>query len=154
VLTRETPMASPPPPEPHVEPLLPGRITPNKIMTPVRARCSPAERARGRPRFPCSRKMSVFAAILIERLGYDAHVGDPRAFYRIPDGRERSEGNIFIGAYKHRLVLWIPDLLAQPGLDVINVDGIVAQKYALLLVDADHHPLFCDFLNRPGLGHV
>ena len=32
--------------------------------------------------------------------------------------------------------------------DLVDVDGIVAQKNALLAIDGDHQPLFGDFFHR------
>src|SRR6516164_3253125 len=154
VLTSETPIASPPPPAPHIAPRRAGRITPNKTMIPARARCSPTDIARGRPRLPCSRKMSVSAAILVERLGHDAHVGNASALDCVHDGGEGAERDLLIGANEDRLVLGIPYSLAQAGFDVVDVDGIVAEKHALLLVDADHQTLFGDFLHGARFGDI
>src|SRR5579872_656785 len=48
-------------------------------------------------------------------------------------------------------MLRIADLLPELGPDLVNVDWIVAQKYLLLLVDADHHSLFGDLFHGSGL---
>src|SRR5579883_3435697 len=153
-LTRETPMASPPPPAPQVEPDLPGRKTPNRMIIPVRATCSPTESARGRPRWLCSRKMSVSAAILVEGLSNDTDVSDTGAFNRIHDRGEGSEGDILVGANEDGLVLRVTDSLAQTSFDVVDIDGVVAEEDALLRVDADDQALLSDFFDGAGLGNV
>src|SRR3954468_8883508 len=44
-------------------------------------------------------------------------------------------------------MLRIANLLPQLGPNLVNVDRIISQKYLLLLIDADHHSLFGDFLH-------
>src|SRR5207237_1121906 len=50
-------------------------------------------------------------------------------------------------------MLRVTNLLLQLLPDLINVDGIVAQKHFLFFVDADHQPLFGDLFNGAGLWH-
>src|SRR5437016_8576167 len=153
VLTSETPIASPPPPAPQISPRRPGSML-NRTITPVNATCSPTERARGRPSFPCSKKISAFASILFERLGHDAHIGDAGSLDRVYDGRESSKRNVFVCADEYRLVLRVADFLAQPGLDLVDVDRVVSEEHPLLLVDADHHALFGDLFHGAGFGNA
>src|SRR3954462_2452082 len=47
-------------------------------------------------------------------------------------------------------MLRIADLLTELGPDFVYVDGVASQKYLLLLVDADHHSFFGDFLDGAG----
>src|SRR5438093_5955992 len=147
-------MASPPPPAPQPSPRCPGAITAYSRTAAVNPMCRAADQARLRPHFSCSRNISALFAMGIERLGNDAHVYDPRLLYRIHDGGESSEGNIFVCTNEYGLALRITHFLPQLGANLIDVDGIVAQKYALLLIDADHHPLFRDLLDSPRLGHT
>src|SRR5215470_10755472 len=151
LLTSDTPIASPPPPAPHVDPPC-GSSMPEKINTTARPMCRPAETARGLPSPACSKKISSSACISIQRLRYDAHGRDARPLDRIHHRGECAEGHILIGADEYRLVLRIADFLAKLRLDLVDVDRVVAQKHALLLVDADHHALFGDLFNgaRPG----
>src|SRR6266498_3312851 len=89
----------------------------------------------------------------IQRLSDDTDGGNPRLLDRIHHGRKRTEGDIFVGAEKYRLVLRVAYFLPQLGANLVNVDGIVAQKHPLLLVDADHQALLSDFLHRARLGN-
>src|SRR5438445_13260776 len=148
VLTSETPIASPPPPAPQISPRRPGSML-SRTITPVNATCSPTERARGRPNFPCSKKISAFASILIERLGHDAHIGDAGSVDRVHDGREGSKRNIFVCADEYGLVLRVAYFLAQPGLDLVDVDRVVSEEHPLLLVDPDHHALVDGLFHGP-----
>src|SRR5258705_6324051 len=153
VLTSATPIASPPPPAPHDPPLL-GISMPEKINTRAKATCKPAESASGRPSLPCSRNMSASAAILIDWLRHDAYVGDAGTLDGIHDRGKGAEGHILVSPNEDRLVLRVANLLAQLGLDVVDVDGIIAQEYALLLVDTDHHALFGDFFDGARLRNI
>src|SRR5215468_9642127 len=147
LLTSDTPIASPPPPAPHTSPRRPGRITPNSTSNPANARCNPRETASGLRRAACSKNISASACIRVQRLCHDAHVGDTGALDGVHHRGERAEGHILVGADKYRLILRVADLLAQLRLDLVDIDWIVAQKYALLLVDADHHALFGDLFH-------
>ena len=51
-------------------------------------------------------------------------------------------------------MLRVANFLLKPGADFIDIDGVVAQKDPLLLVDADHQPLFGDLFYRPRFGHT
>src|ERR1700674_3383318 len=81
----------------------------------------------------------------IERLGDDATVADARLLYCIHHRGEGAERYVLIGADKNGLMLRVPYLLTQLCANLINVNRIVAQINPLLLVDADHQPLFGDF---------
>src|SRR6266704_5227235 len=50
-------------------------------------------------------------------------------------------------------MLRIADFLLQLIRNLIDVDGIVPEKYPLLLVNTDHQALFGDFLHRAGFGN-
>src|ERR1017187_7259859 len=90
----------------------------------------------------------------VERLGNDAHVGDAGLLDGVHDGGEGAEGNILIGADEDALALGIANFGVQAGGDFVDVDRIVAQKDALVLVDGDDQALFGDLLDGFGLGHI
>src|SRR5580704_10901643 len=123
-------------------------------MEPATAMCSIADKPRLWPQRSCSKKMSVLASMGIQRLGHNTHVCDPGLLDGVHHRGEGTEGNIFVGADKNRLVLRITTLLSNLCRNVINVDGIVPEKYALLFVDGDHQSLFSDFLDGAGLRHA
>ena len=89
---------------------------------------------------------------MFQRLSDDADVGDARLFYRIHDGGEGAEGHVLIGADKDELVAGIANLLAELGGDLVDVDGVVAEEDALILIDGDDDAFFRDFLDGAGLG--
>ena len=64
------------------------------------------------------------------------------------------KGHVFIRAHEDELVLRIANLLLQLGADLVDVDGVVAQKHPLLLVNADHHALFGDLFHGARLGDI
>src|ERR1035441_6860039 len=101
-----------------------------------------------------SRSRSVPAAVTIHRLGNDAHVADASLLDGVHHGGEGAKGHIFVGAYEYRLVLRVANSLLQTRSDLVDIDGIVAQKDSLGFVDADHQALFGDLLNGAGVGHV
>src|ERR1700724_3061475 len=103
-------------------------------MDPATAMCNASDQVRLRPQRSCSKKISALAAMRVQRLSHDAYVGDARLFYCIHDRSEGAEGHIFVGANEDGLVLRVADFLLQAGADFIDVDGLVAQKDALLLV--------------------
>ena len=72
-----------------------------------------ADQPSARPQRSCSIKMSALAAILFQRLGNNAHIGDARLLDRVHHGGEGAKRHIFIGAHKDRLVLRIANLLLQ-----------------------------------------
>src|SRR6516164_6358114 len=154
LLTIDTPIASPPPPAPQVSPRRAGRITAKTMINPVIARCRLAERASGPARFPRSRKMSASAAMLFQRLGHDAYVGYAGSLDGVHHRGKSAKRHVLIGAHINRLVLGVADFLVKFGLDLVDVDGIVAEKYALLLVDADHQSFLGDFLHGAGFRNV
>ena len=68
----------------------------------------------------------------------------PDCFHRVHHRGESTERNIFVGAHKNRLVARIANLLPQLAPYLIDVDGVVAQKDALIFIDRDHQPLLGD----------
>src|ERR1039458_5711194 len=115
------------------------------MMDPATPMCSATDQARLRPQRSCSKNISALASMTLQRLRHNTHIHDSRLLHRIHHLSEGAEGYVFVGADENGLVLRIADLLPQPGGNLIDVDGIVPQKYALLLVHADHQPLFSDF---------
>src|ERR1017187_4826914 len=111
-------MAEPPPPEPQSEPREPAKRRGKSRMIAVRTTWKPADQARARPQLSCSKNISAFCAILFQRLSDDAHIGDARLFDCVHDGGEGSEGNVFIGADKNKLVARIANFLLEPGGDL------------------------------------
>ena len=61
---------------------------------------------------------------------------------------------VLISAHKNGLVLRVADFLLEPGADFIDVDGVVPQKHALLLVNADYKALFRDLFHGTRFGHA
>src|SRR5208282_6177748 len=96
----------------------------------VNARCSPADQARGRPRLPLARSL-VAAAMGINGLRHDAYVADAGLLDCVHDGGEGAEGHVFVGAQVNRLMTRIANLLLQRRGDLVDVDGIVAEKNSL-----------------------
>src|SRR5580698_10269409 len=123
-------------------------------MIAVTATWKPADQVRARGQLSCSKKISAFCAILFQRLSHDAHVGDARLFYRVHDGCESAEGHVFVGADEDELIAGIADLLAALGGDLVDVDGVVAEKNPLIFVNRDDGTFFGDFLDGASLGHA
>src|SRR6266853_6947457 len=98
--------------------------------------------------------VSVTAALGIHWLRNDTHIADARLFDGVHHGGEGAKRDIFIGAQINRLVLRIANLLPQARSDLVDVDGIVAEKNFLRFVDADHEALFGDLFDRAGMGDV
>src|ERR1700692_55718 len=98
--------------------------------------------------------VSVMAALGIHRLRNYAHVADARLFDGVHHGGEGAKRDIFIGAQIDRLVLRIANLLFQARSNLVDVDGIVAEKNFLRFVDADHEALFGNFFGRASVGDV
>jgi len=69
-------------------------------------------------------------------------------------GGEGAKRDIFIGAQIDRLVLRIANLLFQARSNLVDVDGIVAEKNFLRFVDADYDTLFGNLFDRAGVRHV
>src|SRR6202162_3911826 len=101
-----------------------------------------------------SLSVSVTAATGIHRLRNDAHVADARLFDGVHHGGEGAKRDIFIGAQIDRLVLQIANLLFQARSDLVDVDGIVAEKNFLRFVDADHEAVFSDLFDGASVGDV
>src|SRR6266404_8623595 len=120
------------------------------MMATATPTCSPADHARLRPQRSCSKKISPLA-IGLKRLGHDADVSDSRTLHRIHNRCKRAERYVFVRAQEDRLVLRITNFLPQFASYFIDVDRIVAEKYSLLLIDADHQALFGDLLDGPCL---
>src|SRR6185437_833298 len=135
VLTIVTPMALPPPAAPQVAPPLCAKIEYSR-MNPANPTCRAADHARLGPQRSCSKNISPLA-IGFQRLGHDADVRDPGLFDRIHYGGEGAEGNILVGAQEDRLVLRIANLLPQLCSNLVDIDRIVSQEHALLLINAD-----------------
>src|ERR1035438_8080636 len=112
------------------------------------ATCSVTEPIKGARRLPPVGKMSMSAAILLQRLGHDAHVGNAGLFHGIHHGCESAKRYIFVGAHEDRLALRIADLLMQLIADLVNVDGLVIEKDTLLAINGDHQAFLGDLLDR------
>src|SRR5229473_8232847 len=97
---------------------------------------------------------SVTAAVGIHRLRNYAHIADARLFYGVHHSGEGAKRNIFIGAQIDRLVLRIANLLPQARSNLVDVDGIVAEKNFLRFVDADHEAFFGDLFDGARVGDV
>jgi hypothetical protein len=67
--------------------------------------------------------------------------------YRVHDGGEGAEGNVLIGTDENELVVGIADLLAKSGGNLIDVDGVVAEKDALVFIDSDDGAFFGDLFD-------
>src|SRR5437660_9833633 len=108
----------------------------------AKARCNATDHASRRPQFSCSRKMSALATIALERLGHDTYVADAGLFHRVHHRSESAEGHILVRSQEDGLVLRVADLPAQLAPDLVDIDRIVAQEYALT------------FVNQIGRAHV
>ncbi len=73
-------------------------------------------------------KMSTSAAILLQRLGHDAHVGDAGLLHGVHHGGECAKGYVLVGAHKYGLAFGVANLLMQLRADLVDVDGIVVQE--------------------------
>src|SRR5271165_3182626 len=148
LLTRVALMA---PPLPDVAPQLSPR--PLGIRLPNRASansmlCSATEPIKGTRTLPAVGKMSTSAAILLQRLGHDAHVSDAGLLHRIHDRCERAKGHVLVSANKYGLAFGVPYLLMQLRADLVDVDGVIIQEHPLLAVNGDDQPLLGNFLDR------
>ena len=68
------------------------------------------------------------AGMGIHRLRNDADVADARLLDGVHHGGEGAKGDIFVGAQEDRLVLRVANPLLQARSDLVDVDGIVAEK--------------------------
>src|SRR5579864_1560687 len=118
------------------------------MMAKVNAPCRAADHARLRPQLSCSKNISPLAMGL-ERLRNDTDVRNSGTLHRVHDGCKGPERNVFVRAQKNGLMLWVAHFLPQLSANLIDVYRIVAQKDALLFVDADHQPFFGDFFDSP-----
>src|SRR5579864_7623239 len=125
-----------------------------RTMERSKAPCKPSDQASGRLQLSRSRKMSAFAAMGLQRLRDDAHVGDAGRFYGIHHSGERAKRDVFFGAHINRLVLRVAYLLPQLGADFVDIDSVVAQEYTLRFINGNDQPLLGDFLDRARLGNV
>src|ERR1700726_129600 len=98
--------------------------------------------------------VSVTAAMGVHRLRDYADIADARMLDGVHHGGEGSKRDIFVGAQINRLVLRIANFLSQARSDLVDVDGIVAEKKFLRFVDADHEALFGNLFDRAGVGDV
>src|SRR6202041_1310527 len=121
-------------------------------MTAVTARWKPADQARARPQLSCSKNISAFCAIFFQRLSDDAHVSDAGLFDRVHDGGESAKGNIFIGTNKNKLVARIANLLFQARGDLIDIDGVVAEEDALILINGNDGAFLGNLFYGAGFG--
>src|SRR5947209_3734213 len=100
-------------------------------MAHATAACSRADQVSGLRHCACSKKMSAPAAMLIQRLGYDAHVGNARLLHRIHHRGESAKRHVFIRTNKDGLMLRVANFLANLSRNFVDVDGVVAQKNTL-----------------------
>src|SRR5437867_6245829 len=121
---------------------------------PRKPGATPPTTPAGGPSFRARVKMSALATIALERLGHDTYVADAGLFHRVHHRSESAEGHILVRSQEDGLVLRIADLPAQLAPDLVDIDRIVAQEYALTFVNRDYQPLFRDLLHRAGFGHI
>src|SRR5580698_400417 len=112
----------------------------------------PADQARARPQLLCSKNISAFCAILFQRLSDDADVGDARLLDRVHNRGKGAEGDVLIGTDEDELVAGITNLLVEAGRDLVDVNGVVAEEDALILIDGDDDPLLGDLFDGAGFG--
>src|ERR1041384_7185966 len=124
------------------------------MIAPATSAWNTNDQVRFLPQRSCSKKISALFAITLQRLGHDADIRDSGTFDRVHDGGKRPEGNILVGAHKDELTRGVANLLPQLVANLVDIDRVVPHKYPLLLVDGDHHALFGDFLDGPGLGNI
>src|SRR5271157_1515773 len=138
ILLTSVALMAPPPPAvpPQLSPRLLGIKYPNKA-NPNSAACSATEPITGARRLPPVGKMSTSAAIRLQRLRHNTHIGDAGLFHGVHDGCECAKGNVFISANKHGLAFGVPNLLMQLRADLVDVDWVVIEEDALLPINGD-----------------
>src|SRR5215467_5772997 len=85
--------------------------------------------------------------------GHDADVGDSGLAESVNDGGEAAEGHGLVAAEEDGILRPF-ELFVDASTEVVNVDGFVAEVYALSFVDGDDEPLLGDFADGFGLGDV
>jgi len=80
-------------------------------------------------------------------LGDDADAADAGLFDCVHDRGECAKGDILISADENGIVAGVADFLVELGGDLVDVDGVIAEEDALLLVDGDDETLFADFFH-------
>src|SRR5437667_9753023 len=121
---------------------------------PRKPGATPPTTPAGGPSFRARVKMSALATIALERLGHDTYVADAGLFHRVHHRSESAERHILVRSQEDGLVLRVANPLAQLAPDLIDIDRIVAQEYALAFINRDYQPLFRDLLHRTRLGHI
>src|SRR5258707_11855217 len=123
-------------------------------MMALTAKWKPADQASARGQLSCSKKISAFCAILIQRLSDDAHIGNARLLHRVHDSGERAERNVLVGANEDELIARIAHPLPDAGGNLVDIDGVVAEENPLIFVNGDDDPLFSDFFHGSSLGNA
>jgi len=87
----------------------------------------------------------------LPKVGDDAHIGVPdclTASMTVANApKERSHRHD-----KNKLVARVANFLLEAGGDLIDVDGVVAEEYALILVDRDDGAFLGNLLDGAGFG--
>ena len=83
----------------------------------------------------------------------DADVGDAGLAKRVDDAGKSAEGNGFVATEKDGVVGMLELLFNFVG-EVVDVDGVVAEIDALVLVEGDDEALLGDFFDGVGFGDV
>src|SRR3954454_12267505 len=79
----------------------------------------------------CSKKMSAFAAIRVQRLGNDADVADARLLHGVHHSRKGAERDVLVSSQKNGLALGIAHLLPQFSSNLVDINWIISQENAL-----------------------
>jgi len=93
------------------------------------------------------------AVAVVDGLGDDADVGDAGLTELVDHGGKSAKGDGFVGAQEDR-VTGMFELLFDFGGEVVDVNGIVAEIDALILVDGDDEADLGDFLDCMSFGDV
>src|SRR3979490_985532 len=98
--------------------------------------------------------LSVMAARSIHRLRNYTDVADAPLLEGGHHGGEGAKRDIFIGAQINRLMLRIANLLLQARSNLVDVDGIVAEKNFLRFFDADYKAFVGNLFDGASVGDV
>src|SRR5260370_41761293 len=97
-------------------------------MNAANATCRPTDHANAHPHGPCSKKISAFAAILLQRLGHNADVCDARLLHRVHHASEGAQSAILVTAYTNKFPPRLATLLPSFDGNFSVIDGVTASK--------------------------
>src|SRR5882757_8628347 len=129
---------------------------------PITSRCRPKDSAKGTPNgarlsYRSSRSMGILLLFMArragERLGHDRDIRNASLLHCVHHGRKGAERNSFIGAEIDDLLRGIDVRIVQPRRNIVDIDGVIAQKYTLIAVNGDDLVLLRGFAHRARFRH-